>query len=483
MTSFLSILFSVCFLFSCSSICAQQSQRYTSGNKTTSYQRKPQTSAEAKKRQSDTQREIQQLEEKIRQNDAGVKKGLAELVKLDQNIAASTRKIYELDAKLSQLESEISSLEKGIAKNEKDLETLRAEYLKAVKKMRTTRNNKSTLAFIFSAKSVHQATRRMRYLREFSEWRERQTGEINAKIADLKNQKEALTKVEKEHADAIILQRNLMARLENEHTQQELIIEELKRNKATLTTYLTKKQEEAEDIDDLVSYLISEEQRRAAEERGQRKFEEDMARRKAAEEEKKRLLAEEAAQASPSSKNSNNSKKPEADKKIDKTEYADARKRTPRKTPTSTTPPQEPEKKVSSFADMRGKLPSPSSGSFTITSPFGRQSMGNLSDVEYDNPGIDAESEAGATARAVFKGKVSGVYILPGFNSVVIVNHGSYYTVYGNIDTPAVKVGDEVDTGTNLGKLTLDDEDSSRSSIHFEVWKNREKLNPQDWLR
>ena len=109
--------------------------------------------------------------------------------------------------------------------------------------------------------------------------------------------------------------------------------------------------------------------------------------------------------------------------------------------------------------------------------------MADLPDVEYDNPGIDAESEAGATARAVFNGKVSGVYLLPGYNTVVILNHGSYYTVYGNISTPAVKIGDQVETGSNLGKLALKDEDTAHSSIHFEVWKNREKLNPSDWLR
>ena len=109
--------------------------------------------------------------------------------------------------------------------------------------------------------------------------------------------------------------------------------------------------------------------------------------------------------------------------------------------------------------------------------------MPDLPDVVYDNPGIDAETNAGASARAVYKGKVSGVYLLPGYNTVVIVNHGNYYTVYGNIATPSVKNGDSVDAGANLGALALNEEDSSHASIHFEVWKNREKLNPQEWLR
>ena len=132
---------------------------------------------------------------------------------------------------------------------------------------------------------------------------------------------------------------------------------------------------------------------------------------------------------------------------------------------------------------MKGKLPNPTTGSFAITSRFGRQYMPDMPDVEYDNPGIDAESDAGAAARAVFDGKVAGVYILPGYNTVVIVNHGGYYTVYGNISSPTVKTGEVVSAGTNLGSLALNEDGSGKSTIHFEVWKNRDKLNPQEWLR
>ena len=65
----------------------------------------------------------------------------------------------------------------------------------------------------------------------------------------------------------------------------------------------------------------------------------------------------------------------------------------------------------------------------------------------------------------------------------MIVNHGNYYTVYGNIASPSVKVGDVVKQGQAVGKLAPSEDDPSHSSIHFEVWKNRDKLNPLDWIR
>ena len=182
------------------------------------------------------------------------------------------------------------------------------------------------------------------------------------------------------------------------------------------------------------------------------------------------------------------SKKDDAGKSASKESnknYADARKRTPRTSSgaTSTTASAVASSAKGNFAAMRGSLPKPVSGSFKVTSRFGRQSLPDLPDVIYDNPGIDAEVSAGSSALAVYGGKVSGVYMIPGYNTVVIVNHGNYYTVYGNIASPSVKVGDSVNAGQGLGSLAPDEDDRSRSSIHFEVWRNREKLNPLDWLR
>ncbi|MCH5240943.1 MAG: peptidoglycan DD-metalloendopeptidase family protein [Muribaculaceae bacterium] len=431
---------------------------------------KPKTSAEAKKRQADTQKEIKLTEEQIRQNESQVKRSLSELGKIDQEITSTNNKITTLNTKISSLNTEISSLETGIANNERDLETLREEYLKAVKKMRVTRKNKSTLAFIFSSKSVSQAMRRMRYLREFSTWRNKKTDEIHAKTTDLKNQRDALAKAKEEQASTLALQKNNMTQLAKQHSQQEAIVADLKKNGAALQSHLKKKQAEAKELGNIVSQLIAEEQRKAAEEETRRR-EAEAARRKAEEEEKQRLLAQE----NKTSENKKDSKP---------SEYAEARKRASRKQKSQSEVVSEPiVTGDKSFAEMQGKLPYPSTGSFSITSPFGRQYLPDLPDIEYDNPGIDAETEPGASARAVYKGKVSGVYLLPGYNTVVILNHGNYYTVYGNISSPMVKNGDSVESGTLLGKLALDEDDSSHSSIHFEVWKNREKLNPQVWLR
>lgn len=132
---------------------------------------------------------------------------------------------------------------------------------------------------------------------------------------------------------------------------------------------------------------------------------------------------------------------------------------------------------------MKGRLPRPVAGEFRVVSQFGRQSLPDMPDVVYDNPGIDAEVAKGSSALAVYPGKVSAVYVVPGFSTVVILSHNGYYTVYGNIASPSVKMGDNVKQGQGLGRLAEDADNPSKSSIHFEVWRKRDKLNPLSWIR
>lgn len=524
----------------------------TTGRKRKGTEAKRETSADVKRRQEATQKEIRLTEEQIRENDKSVKKGLNDLGKIEGDISVSKKKIAATTGKINSLSGQISSLHTSIAANEKQLKTLREEYLKAVRKMRVANKQKSDLAFIFASDNFNQALRRMRYLRQFSEWKERQSAAISGKTEQLRKERESLTKAKVEQDNALRLQQSEQATLRQQYARQDAIVADLKKNGDALKTHLTKKQAEANQLRNRISALIAEEQRieaeriaaekKAAEEKRlaeERAAEEKrLAEAKAAEEkaaEEKRLAEAGVAgqssekdgksqSAGKGSQSAENEKKVIAEREKTKGErkkavkkaveeqaaiakserqkdvkagngskskdYAEARKRAPRSagkdvaTSKSLAAAKPAAKNAGGdFASMKGSLPRPVSGSFKVTSRFGRQSLPDLPDVVYDNPGIDAEVSNGASAVAVYNGKVSGVYMIPGYHTVVIVNHGNYYTVYGNISSPSVKVGDSVRAGQRLGGLAPDEDDRSHSMIHFEVWRNREKLNPLDWIR
>jgi murein DD-endopeptidase MepM/ murein hydrolase activator NlpD len=101
--------------------------------------------------------------------------------------------------------------------------------------------------------------------------------------------------------------------------------------------------------------------------------------------------------------------------------------------------------------------------------------------VTVKNNGIDISTEKGASVRTVFSGKVSRVMSFPNFNTVVIIRHGEYLTVYSNLENVTVKDGQTVTTKQLIGKIHTNPEDS-RTDLHFEIWLGKTTQDPQEWL-
>lgn len=506
----------------------------TSANKKGSS--KPETSADVKKRQEETRREIQRTQEELKRNEAEMKKSLGDLGRINADLEKTRGEVTTLQTAVGKLDNQITTLSGQIADNEKKLEQLRAEYLKAVKKMRTARGHSSTLAFIFSSDNFNQAMRRMRYLRQFSAWKDKQSAEINKKVALLTEQKKKLGIAKQQKDFALKQQKVAEAELAKKGREQDAVVADLKRNGDLLSVHLSKKQQEANALKNRIAALIAEEERKAAAEReAARKREEERreaerlaavraaeeraaAEREAAEKAREQELAQANAKSEEKTAQAPKSEpkkevKPESKKETKKAEtkkseskkesgknYADARKRKPRGqadagepkpssgaakgTAPAKTTVEAPLKAVDGgFAAMKGSLPRPVDGLWRVTSRFGRQELPDLPGVVYDNPGINVEVSIGAAVKAIYSGKVSGVYMVPGYQTVIIVNHGNYYTAYGNLKGPSVKVGDSVKAGQKLGSAAENQDDPGHGELHFEVYRNREKLNPLNWIR
>ena len=141
------------------------------------------------------------------------------------------------------------------------------------------------------------------------------------------------------------------------------------------------------------------------------------------------------------------------------------------------------EKRLSDdFASNKGRLPYPVSGRHTIVAAFGEQQHQELKYVRTNNSGIDIQTAPGTDARAVFNGEVTRVFVVPGYNNSVIVRHGNYLTVYSNLSQVYVKAGDKVSTRQAIGKIFTDTEDGNATILHFQLWKEKTKLNPAPWL-
>lgn len=142
-----------------------------------------------------------------------------------------------------------------------------------------------------------------------------------------------------------------------------------------------------------------------------------------------------------------------------------------------------PEQKLigNNFEQNKRRLPWPVERGI-ITEHFGIHSHPVLTNVQIRNNGINIATEAGAKVRAVFNGEVSRVFGITGGNTAVIIRHGKYLTVYSNLREVTVKKGDKVTTKQDIGTVFTDFEDGNKSILKFQIWRENQKQDPEDWI-
>jgi septal ring factor EnvC (AmiA/AmiB activator) len=131
------------------------------------------------------------------------------------------------------------------------------------------------------------------------------------------------------------------------------------------------------------------------------------------------------------------------------------------------------------FSKNRGSLPWPVNAG-KITSKFGTHAHPTYSNLEVSNNGIDITMPSAGSVQSVFDGEISGVINIPGYNNVVMVKHGSYMTIYAKLSSVSVGNGQKIKRGQKIGNVSADED--GNVVFHFELWKDKVKLNPQNWL-
>ena len=135
---------------------------------------------------------------------------------------------------------------------------------------------------------------------------------------------------------------------------------------------------------------------------------------------------------------------------------------------------------VSNFHESKGHLTWPVMNGLVI-SKFGEHQHPVLKYVKVNNNGIDIKSTNTTSVTSVFKGEISRVVGIPGYNKAVIIRHGKYLTVYANLSTVSVVPGAVVEQNGVIGTIYKGEGENS-GVLHFELWEENKKINPEIWL-
>jgi septal ring factor EnvC (AmiA/AmiB activator) len=391
---------------------------------------------EIKKKEQELQKlrsDIQAYEGKLRSSEAREKSTLDVLDDLETQSNLIRKLIKSLREEELDITDEIRRTKQSVATLETQLQNLRSHYAGYVRSI-YKHGRVYDLELLFSSKSVNQLYIRIEYLKKFSEQRVRDLAEIQQKKSALELENDqlqnSLASERQLLAEKTREERNLKEKLSDKRS----VLRKIRRNKATYRKAITRKNAAADQVEQLIADLIVKEEKRKQQQ---------------AAEERDRALAE-ARRAGNGGGISRSLPGPDV--------------RVP----------------VSDFEQLKGKLRWPvASGMIPKGGTFGKHVHPDLKTVT-QNTGIDIETRAGSNVFAVADGEVAALSFIPGFGNILIINHFSgFHTVYAHLADINVSKAERVTEGEVIAHSG---ESVDGSVLHFEIWKERDKLNPQLWL-
>lgn len=398
------------------------------------------------------QKQIAESETLLNTTKKDVGSQLNGLAALTGQIEERKRYILTINNDVESIERELTSLERQLTRLQRDLKDKKRKYDSSVQYLYKNRSIEEKLMFIFSAKSLAQTYRRLRYVREYATYQRLQGEEVLKKQEQVNHKRAELRQVKAAKEGLLKEREEEKLKLEAQEKEKKTLVANLQKKQRGLQNELSKKRREANQLNARIDRLIAEEIEKARKRAAEEARREAAARKKAAE-------------------------------KTEKTSTASATtKPKPNAAPLDPFSMSKADRELSgNFASNRGKLPMPITGAYIITSHYGQYSVEGLRNVKLDNKGIDIQGKPGAQARAIFNGKVAAVFKLNGlFN--ILIRHGNYISVYCNLSSASVKQGDEVTTKQSIGTIFSDGADGGRTVLHFQLRKEKEKLNPEPWL-
>lgn len=413
-----------------------------------------------KKEKQAAARQIKETTRKLKTNTRETRKQLTRLETLRSDMQRQNAVVARARSAADSVGKAISELNDTIARMDSSLIVLRKSYGQALRRMQSVATPTNALGYVVSAESFEQAYRRVRYLRQFTRWRRRKGEQVKAAQSALALKRDHLAELGRERHNALQRLDVASRKLKSQHAETESLVASLRKEEGNLRTLLKENEMRQRKLDNEIDRLIRQEQER--QERLRREAEAKARARRDAEE-KARSEKDSGRQGSRPTKPNENTK---ATGGGSTTQTADADRVL-----------------TGSFESNKGRLLFPVAGNYRIVKGFGRQPHPELKHVQTDNSGIDIETAKGAKARAVFSGTVSAIFRQPGFSTIVMVRHGEYITIYAGLTSISVKNGDKVKAGQALGTVVADPENDNRPILHFELRKERQKLNPTQWVK
>ena len=310
-------------------------------------------------RKAQLQREIELLDKQISENSSKSSSLLSSLTLLRKNIENRKALVKESDREIRNYSDSLYLKQRHINRLQERIDTLTSHYARLVKSAYRNRDSRVWYMYILASDNLGQAYRRFGYFKNLSQKMKEEAGKIRLMQAELEVEKARLSKLKKTAENVKAQRVKELDKLNKDEKSSTEIVNKLKKDRKKYEKQLKAKKKEVEALNKEIQRIISQ-----------------------------------AVKSSSSSKSGTTSQKDD---------------------PAAIALSAE-------FSKNKGKLPWPVNG--CIVGKFGKQFHPVFKNLALPaNNGVDIAVAKGADVKAVFNGTVKQVFVMPGYNQCILVQH------------------------------------------------------------
>lgn len=246
------------------------------------------------------QKEIHQSEKDLSANKKDVENRLRKIITLDTEIEQHKKNINTISTDIKQLNGNIGIIKGQIKWLKAQFLQRRARFIRSMRYMARHRSIQDKLMFIFSAKSLTQMYRRLRFVREYAAYQRAQGELLKQKQLQIDEKHVQLNNVRIGKRNLLYKGRQEKAKIEQKKTAQQNIVTSLQKDQKVIQKVIAERQKKQQIINNQIDRLVSIEiakarQRAIAEAKAKAAERAAEAKRRAAEIARKKAVAAQAA--------------------------------------------------------------------------------------------------------------------------------------------------------------------------------------------
>lgn len=132
------------------------------------------------------------------------------------------------------------------------------------------------------------------------------------------------------------------------------------------------------------------------------------------------------------------------------------------------------------FEANKGRLPSPVIRGSVVLG-FGKQQHPIVKTTTIQSNGVRIRTSSDVEARTIFDGVVYSVIKSKNNTYIILIQHGSFFSVYKNISEIYISKGDRLKTKDPIGKIATDNL-NGQTILSFSIFNNGIPQNPSLWI-